>query len=128
VIDTTAIVSLAAPLIVQLLERPEIADALRRALGTDAPAPAQAPPTLLTKAQLARELGVSSATIDRHDAAGAPVERVGARKRYVLETRRAWLAERGRFVSTSPPKAKPLNDDTDVSSVVARAGLRLVSR
>lgn len=73
---------------------------------------------LRSKAEAARALGVSSTTLDRFVREGAPVEHVGARRRFDLDALRTWLTRRGRKA------ASVVADSVDVSRVVARAGGR----
>lgn len=84
-----------------------------------------APSGSLVKAELAKALRVSLATVDRLVREGMPCELVGARRRFDLEACRVWLAARGRK-STASPAPRAEDDSIDVTRVTRRAGLRVV--
>ncbi len=104
------------------VQHPEVI-AAARAIFTPPSANDADPIMLVSKNELARHLGISPATVDRHDRAGAPFEIVGTRKRYSVIARRRWLTKRGRF--SSAPKAK--RDDVDVTDIVSRNGLTVIT-
>ena len=84
---------------------------------------ALAPPPLATKAEAARALGISTGTLDRFVASGAPVHHVGDRRRFDLQELRGWLDARG-------PSKRPAveSDPIDVGPALHRAGLRSIRR
>lgn len=88
---------------------------MREVLAEQAPSGVTSP--LVDRHELARQLGVSPATISRMNAEGLPHLFAGASPRYALDEVRAWLAERGRR-GTKAPAAK--------REVIA--GVRLLSR
>jgi len=104
-------------------QHPDVIAAVRAAFAPSSTTDDADPIVLVSKSELARRLGVSPATIDRHDRAGAPFEIVGSRKRYSVIARRAWLAKRGRFTTASAPK----RDDIDVTDILAHSGLTVVT-
>ena len=80
-------------------------------------------PALRTRADLARALGISVATVDRNTRAGMPCVIVSTRRRYDLAVVREWLEGRtGRPAAAGgdPP------DTIDVRNVARLAGLRVV--
>jgi hypothetical protein len=56
--------------------------------------PPERPPALVDRQRLARELGVSPATVRRLEADGLPVVRVADSPRYEVAAVLAWLRER----------------------------------
>lgn len=112
-----------ANLLVTLMRDPElraeIVSVLREA---SPPAHAAEPIALLTASVLAKRLGVSVAHIRRLD---PPAVIVGdaSSKRYDLEVVRAFLAEREPKATTPARRER----DVDVSSTIARAGIRRAS-
>jgi phage terminase Nu1 subunit (DNA packaging protein) len=72
---------------------------------------------LVDRRELARQLGVSHATVTRLTREGAPVIYVGQSPRYDVAAFRAWLGERGRREA----KAAPARRDNI-------PGVRLLSR
>src|SRR5262252_5604119 len=82
----------------------ELLDELLPAPAAPAPssaAPASAPVPLVDKREMARLLGVSVATVDRHDREGQPHLYIGDVKRYDAAAVLAWHRER------SAPRALP---------------------
>ena len=70
-----------------------------------APAPAPAPAPLVDKREIARLLGISVATVDRHDREGQPHIYIGDVKRYDASAVMAWHRERSVLpVPGAPPK------------------------
>lgn len=117
----TDIAQALAPIVAAILEDARVAAALRALL---APPPAAAPiDGLVAKADAARALGVSVATVDRFVREGAPVEVVGARRRFDVVKLRAWCTGRGRRAAQTTKRA---GDTIDVADVAGRAGLRAV--
>jgi hypothetical protein len=78
---------------------------------------------VVTKAVAAKALGISTSTIDKAVAAGAPCVSVGARRRFDVADLRAWFAARGKR-SAGKPVAKV---DVDVAALCDRAGLIVAS-
>jgi phage terminase Nu1 subunit (DNA packaging protein) len=60
---------------------------------------------MLTPAELAAAMRVSTKTVSRWDAAGCPCEWAGSRRRYDLAAVQAWNRERAACRSEETPKA-----------------------
>jgi hypothetical protein len=105
------------------LDLDDLRAVVREAIREELRALPQAEPALFTKAQIARAIGVSVATIDRFDREGAPHERVGVSKRYDLARYREWLAGRGSVSTTKTPRASNVID-LEAERLLERAGLR----
>jgi hypothetical protein len=84
------------------------------------PASASSMSPLLDKRELARQLGVSLATIDRLDREGQPYLRVGDAKRYDLAAVHAWHRERSAPSEPAAPATLPPAPEP--------SGVRLLSR
>ena len=108
-----------APIITALLRDPALRAELVAILRDAAPPPSVEPTALLTAAQLAKRLGISTATVRRLE---PPAVIVGdaASKRYDLAEVRAFLAAR-EPKATTPAKREA---DVDVSGALAAAGIR----
>jgi hypothetical protein len=92
-----------------------VRDALRVALAENAPSPSMT--VLVDRRELARLLGVSTATVTRLTVEGMPCTHVGDSPRHDVEAVRTWLVERGRRGT----KAAPSKGETV-------SGVRLLSR
>jgi hypothetical protein len=93
-----------------------VREVVRETLAEHSPPKSAAP--LVDRHELARLLGISTATVARMTAEGMPHVFAGASPRYAVEEVRAWLAERGRKGTKAPvPKTE-----------VSVAGVRLLSR
>ena len=97
------------------------AAALEAATTSAPPAPVASMSPLLDKRELARQLGVSVATIDRLDREGQPFLRVGDAKRYDLAAVHAWHRERSVPAAQAAPPHAP-------ASLPEPSGVRLLSR
>jgi hypothetical protein len=87
----------------------------------------EAPVGLVDRRDAARAVGVSVATLDRLARDGAPVHRVGARRRFDVVELRAWLEARGRRPAAPRAALPPPRDDVDDAEVIelaAAAGIR----
>lgn len=112
---------LLADAFVRAAQRPDVVAAVRAAFAEPAVVAAD-PEALLSKAQLAKKLAVSVATVDRLVKEGMPIAaHVGDARRFRLEQCRAWCATRGK----RPTKAKATKGaaDIDVSDVLSTNGL-----
>jgi hypothetical protein len=114
------IAELIAEAIALAVTRPEVIEALRAVYTPPAPVES-APVGLLSKQPTAKAIGISTTTLDRFVAEGAPVHHVGARRMFDISELRTWLDARGR----KPANAKPRTDSVDVDDVLSRSGLRL---
>jgi hypothetical protein len=99
--------------------------AIKEALGALI-APSEPVSVGLVKAKVAaKAIGASITTFNRlAREPGAPCEMIGAQPRYDIEKFRAWLAARGKKPTT--PSNQRSTDPIDVTSVLNRAGLRVV--
>jgi excisionase family DNA binding protein len=113
-------VALTAALL-KVVQRPETRAAI---VGAATGASANAGDRVVTKAVAAKVLGVSTSTIDKAVAAGAPYVAVGARRRFDVADLRAWFAARGKR-SAGKPVAKKI--DVDVAALAERAGLSVAA-
>jgi hypothetical protein len=96
-----------------------VVEQMREAAKADAP---PLPTGLVDRRDAARALGISIATLDRLARDGAPVRRVGARRRFDLDELRAWLEARGRRpAAATRPVHRRRDDDVDDDDVVAMA-------
>ena len=104
---------------------PEARACLRELVGTaTAPGPVVDANRLLTKAELAKALSRSIATVDRLDREpGAPFTYCGDAKRYSLPEYRSWLASRGKKASKAPHRP---TENVDVDDVIQGSQLRVV--
>jgi hypothetical protein len=104
-----------------------LAAAERASVVVAPPVAATDPDRLVPKVDAARALGVSVATLDRAVAAGAPFEHVGTRRRFRIDSLRAWFTARGRKPTTPASDRRRVEDDVDVDAVVQRSGLRFAA-
>jgi hypothetical protein len=81
---------------------------------------------LVDKKTLAAALALSTITVDRMCREGAPFEMVNARRRFDLAKVKAWCAARGQ--KTSHAGRAEEDDPIDISSIVRRAGFRVVGK
>jgi excisionase family DNA binding protein len=115
-----------APLLNALCERVALRVTEMVLARLEAQAAPQRPATgLVEKREAAVALHVSRATLDRFVRAGAPVHRVGARRRFDVTELRAWLETRGRRPAAPRSiRREPVVDDVEIDEIAAASGLR----
>jgi excisionase family DNA binding protein len=101
-------------LVLSSLTPDELRDLVREAVAEALEGTTRSASRLATKADLARELACSVATVDRMTSDGMPFVRVGRTRRFDVEACRAWCGSR----SQSRPEPEPTKP----------AGVRIVSR
>jgi hypothetical protein len=102
--------------------RESVRDALAEAMPKHTSAPAIT--GLQSRALAAKALGISTSTLDRllAEPDGMPFVQIGKSRKIDIAAAREWLAKRGPKPTTRTAKKKA--DDVDVTSVLARGGLR----